>query len=255
MYNHPIHSNLNQQLQKSSLDLLGVDNSFYLRAIANGETIHQLYNEIYGAHPNAAEVFNQIVAELVSAHRQRSASMRAKDEHKAEQGHWFLSNQINGMSLYVDRFCGQLLNLPEKLSYFNELGVNLLHLMPIFESPEGESDGGYAVSNFRKVDSRFGSLDDLIDLRKAMDEKGMMLMVDIVLNHTSHKHEWAEKAKSGDKHYQQYYYMYDDRSTPDAFEKNMPEIFPESSPGNFTFNKESGKWVMTVFHHYQWDLH
>ena len=56
------------------------------------------------------------------------------------------------MSLYVDRFCGNLKNLSGKLDYFGELGVNFLHLMPMFESPEGESDGGYAVSDFRKVD-------------------------------------------------------------------------------------------------------
>lgn len=254
MYNHPVHSNLSNQLKKSSLDLLGDDNSFYLRAVANIETVHQLYSEIYSSHPKATEVFDQLISELITTHQQRSLLMRAKDKRKADEGNWFLSNKLAGTSLYVDRFCGSLSNLPDKLSYFTELGVNLLHLMPIFESPEGESDGGYAVSDFRKVDARFGSLDDLIALRKAMDEKEMLLMVDIVLNHTSHKHAWAEKAKSGDKNYQQYYYMHDDRSTPDAFEKNLPEIFPESSPGNFTFNKESGKWVMTVFHQYQWDL-
>ena len=85
-------------------------------------------------------------------------------------------------------------------------------------------------------------------------EEEMYLMIDIVLNHTSHWHEWARKRKPGDKKYQDFFYMYDDRSIPDEFEKSMPEIFPESSPGNFTWIKECNKWVMTVFHHYQWDL-
>ena len=126
--------------------------------------------------------------------------------------------------------------------------------MPLFESPKGESDGGYAVSDFRKVDERFGCLGDLRRLQQNMAEEEMYLMIDIVLNHTSHRHEWAEKAKAGDKKYQDFFYMYDDRSIPDEFEKSMPEIFPESSPGNFTWIKECNKWVMTVFHHYQWDL-
>jgi amylosucrase len=180
--------------------------------------------------------------------------MRKRDEEKADRGNWFLSNRITGMSLYVDRFCGNIETLKDKLAYFKELGVNLLHLMPIFESPEGESDGGYAVSNFRKIDNRFGTLADLKKLRSAMDQDEMYLMLDIVLNHTSHQHEWACQAKAGNKTYQDYFYMYDDRKMPDEFEKSMPEIFPESSPGNFTYNKECNKWVMTVFHHYQWDL-
>jgi amylosucrase len=144
--------------------------------------------------------------------------------------------------------------MPQKLSYFRELGVNLLHLMPIFESPAGESDGGYAVSNFRKVDERFGKLEDLITLREQMHRQDMYLMLDIVLNHTSHRHEWAERAKAGESEYQDYFYMYSNRQLPDQYEQKMPEIFPESAPGSFTFVPETGKWVMTVFHNYQWDL-
>eukprot|EP01136_Pigoraptor_vietnamica_P033908 Opistho-1_new@97274 len=158
------------------------------------------------------------------------------------------------MSLYVDRFCGGLANLSGKLPYLKELGVNFLHLMPVFQSPEGESDGGYAVSDFRKVDERFGTLTDLQQVQIHMQQEQMHLMIDIVLNHTSHHHEWAQKAKAGDPVYQDYFYMYDDRSLPDQFDSTMPEIFPESSPGSFTYVKECNKWVMTVFHHYQWDL-
>ncbi|MFZ9589248.1 MAG: alpha-amylase family glycosyl hydrolase, partial [Chitinophagaceae bacterium] len=163
-------------------------------------------------------------------------------------------NELMGMSLYVDRFCGNLQELLKKLNYIEKLGVNFLHLMPIFESPAGESDGGYAVSNFRKVDDRFGNLEDLISLRKDMQKKGMYMMLDIVLNHTSHRHEWAEKAKAGDPYYQDYFYMYDNRWLPNQFDEKMPDVFPESAPGNFTFNQECNKWVMTVFHNYQWDL-
>jgi amylosucrase len=158
------------------------------------------------------------------------------------------------MSLYVDRFCGDLKNMPTKLDYFEKLGVNFLHLMPIFESPLNESDGGYAVSNFRKVDERFGTLEDLQQLQQQMQQRNMYLMLDIVLNHTSHKHEWALKAKQGEKKYQDYFYFYNDRSLPDQYDKTMPEVFPESSPGSFTYIPEVNKWVMTVFHHYQWDL-
>jgi amylosucrase len=126
--------------------------------------------------------------------------------------------------------------------------------MPIFESPGDESDGGYAVSNFRKIDDRFGTLYDLHLVQELMRRNNMYLMMDIVLNHTSRKHEWAKKAVEGNKDYQDYFYFFDDRTLPDEFDRSMPEIFPESAPGNFTYIPECDKWVMTVFHRYQWDL-
>ena len=127
----------------------------------------------------------------------RPESMKDTDEEKLDQGHWFLSNSITGMSLYVDRFAGRLSDAQDKLDYLRRLGVNLLHLMPIFESPLGESDGGYAVSDYLSVDPRFGTLEDLKALRRQMADRKMVLMLDIVLNHTSHHHEWARKAKHG----------------------------------------------------------
>ncbi len=254
MYTPSIHQKLNQLLQQSNLDLLGADNSFYVRALSNIDSLHTLFAEIYPQTEQSARIFDELVAAIIQSYKERPVSMRRRDDAKEIHGQWFLDNKLAGMSLYVDRFCGNIKTLETKLSYFNELGVNLLHLMPLFESPEGESDGGYAVSNFRKVDSRFGTLDELKSLQQKMEEEGMYLMIDIVLNHTSHQHEWAKKAKAGEKQFQDYFYIYGDRNIPNQFEQTMPEVFPESSPGNFTFNKETNKWVMTVFHHYQWDL-
>ncbi|MES1224778.1 MAG: alpha-amylase family glycosyl hydrolase, partial [Bacteroidota bacterium] len=252
MYNQKLHQQINSILPKSGIDINAKDNSFYARFISNADAIQSLYKNIYGDNDRSNGYFKKLLQTILNAHINRSAALKQRDDTKDE--HWFLSNQITGMSLYVDRFCGNLENLSDKIDYFKKLGVNFLHLMPIFESPQGESDGGYAVSDFRKVDERFGSLKDLKNLQKKMSDENMYLMIDIVLNHTSQKHEWAEKAKQGDKKYQHYYYMYDDRLVPDAFEQNMPEIFPEKAPGSFTYVHDCDKWVMTVFHDYQWDL-
>ena len=254
MYDHQLHQQINFVLQKNKIDIAGKDNLFYVRMMANADTICNLYNEIYRHHPKAPDWFIAIIEVIIQAYLNRAEILKIKDQEKAEKGNWFLSNEITGMSLYVDRFCGNIKNLGNKLDYFEKLGVNFLHLMPIFESPAGESDGGYAVSNFRKVDQRFGSLKDLQSLQQKMNKAGMYLMIDIVLNHTSHRHEWAQRAKEGDPQYQQYFYMYNDRKIPDEYDKTMPDIFPESSPGNFTYVPECNKWVMTVFHNYQWDL-
>jgi amylosucrase len=215
-----------------------------------------LHSELYKDHPQYQDCYTDLLQIIDQAFVERSAVLKAQDIKKLSQedGHWFLSNSICGMSLYVDRFCGTLPALKNKLDYFETLGINLLHLMPVFESPASESDGGYAVSDFRKIDERFGNIDDLIQLKQKMQNRGMYLMLDIVLNHTSQQHDWALKARAGEKKYQDYFYFFDNRQMPDELEEIMPEIFPESSPGSFTYVAELNKWVMTVFHNYQWDL-
>jgi amylosucrase len=158
------------------------------------------------------------------------------------------------MALYVDGFAGNLQGLRDHLAYLQELGINMVHVMPILECPRGASDGGYAVSDFRNIDSRVGTMDDVRELAAAMRQRQMLLTLDVVVNHTSDQHLWAESARAGDHRYQDYYYTFENRDVPDMFEENMPEIFPETSPGNFIWDERMGRWVMSVFHEYQWDL-
>ncbi|MDE3212317.1 MAG: alpha-amylase, partial [Bacteroidota bacterium] len=254
MYDHKLHSRIIHIFSKYNLRRNEEVNFFYTRYISNVSAIQSLFIDLYGNHPEGPAQFEALLDTITQAFIQRPAALKKRDQEKMEKDHWYLSNSLAGMSLYVDRFSGDISHLKEKLPYLKDLGVNLLHLMPIFESPEGESDGGYAVSNFRKVDKRFGSLEDLQDIQQNMMEDGMYLMIDIVLNHTSHQHEWAMRAKAGEREYQDFYYMFEDRNLPDQYEKTMPEIFPQGAPGNFTWIEECHRWVMTVFHRYQWDL-
>ncbi|MBK9256035.1 MAG: alpha-amylase [Saprospiraceae bacterium] len=254
MYQTELHQKVNQLLLESKLDISGVDNPFYLRCIANASDLYQRYNAIYDNHLRSEKNFEKLLQTIIHAYKIREDKLKSIDLKKEDEGNWILSNKICGMSFYVDRFSKNLKTLSTKLDYFKELGVNFLHLMPIMQSPEGANDGGYAVSDFRKVDKKFGTLADLISLRDKMLDNRMFLMLDIVLNHTSDQHEWAMKAKSGDRAYQDYFYMFEDRTIPDEYDRSMPEIFPEHAPGNFTWSEECSKWVMTVFNNYQWDL-
>jgi amylosucrase len=243
-------------ISKHEAEMIAINANYFDRNSSALADMKMLFDKLYAHHPNAAECYTELLMIIDIAFTNRSNELKKLDVDKLknENGKWFLSNKLCGMSLYVDRFCGTIKNLSNKLDYFEELGVNFLHLMPVFESPKNESDGGYAVSDFRKIDNRFGNIEDVKDLQKKMHQKDMCLMMDIVLNHTSHKHEWALKARAGEKKYQDYFYFFDDRQIPDELEKTMPEVFPESSPGNFTYVEALNKWVMTVFHHYQWDL-
>ncbi len=254
MYNISLTNTLLKFAQLHKIGKTVNDQQFLTRFIANIDEIHHIFQTIYGDTQSFDKQFETLLNSIFQTHIDRSKSLKERDDQKNKQGNWFLSNQLMGMSLYVDRFADNLKGMKSKLDYLEELGVNYLHLMPIFKSPEGESDGGYAVSDFRQVDERFGTNQDLENFQKELQSKNMYLMIDIVLNHTSHHHEWAQKAKAGDKEYQEYFYFYNDRKIPDQMDETMPEIFPESSPGSFTYIPEVDKWVMTVFHHYQWDL-
>ena len=164
MYNHRLHQEVNKCLKDNAIDIAGADNLFYIRMLANTTAIHFLYEELYGKHPG--HDFTKLLQTIINAYKKRSSDVKEKDTEKEAMGNWFLSNDVTGMSLYVDRFCGNITTLGDKLPYFKKLGVNLLHLMPVMQSPAGESDGGYAVSDFRKVDERFGTLEDLKLLQK-----------------------------------------------------------------------------------------
>lgn len=167
---------------------------------------------------------------------------------------WFKSEHMMGGVFYVDSFANDLKGVRKHIPYFKELGINYLHLMPLFKAPEKDSDGGYAVSDYRTVDPRLGTMKDLAKLTSEFREHGISLVLDFVFNHTSDEHVWAQKALQGDFRYQEYYYLFDSREMPDAYERNLREIFPEQSPGNFTFQPQIQKWAWTTFRHFQWDL-
>ena len=226
---------------------------FDLRLKTNLSLIQYLFFELY---PEEAHVksFKKLLALLPRLFQKRPGHLRLLDLKRLAKGNWYQSHELVGMQLYVDRFNKDLKGLKDKLPYLEDLGINFLHLMPITTRPDGPNDGGYAVNSYSEVDRQFGTKADLKKLVEAMHEKQMFIMLDFVVNHTSDEFPWAKKAAAGVKKYQEYYYIYPDRQVPDAFEECLPEVFPQSSPGNFTYNMEMKQWVMTVFNDYQWDL-
>lgn len=199
MYNSYLQKIINNYTKSFKIGKSANEEAFLQRFSANISDISEIFDQIYSKHPMANPLFDLLIKSIFQAHLDRSNALKSRDDQKAAQGQWFLSNQLMGMSLYVDRFAGNLQGLSKKLDYFEDLGVNFLHLMPLFKSPEGESDGGYAVEDFRKVEDRLGSIEDLRKLQSKLQSKEMYLMIDIVLNHTSHHHEWAKKLKQEKK--------------------------------------------------------
>lgn len=255
MYEQVSHSLLNEILIKLNPEIKQQElRHFYTRLGANFYAIYSLFNLLYGERDDFNDQALRLVETMARQYIARSEHLKIKDIEREKDHNWFLSQKWVGMALYTDGFAHDLKGLNEKLHYFQELGINMIHIMPILQCPDGKSDGGYAVSDFRNVDSRIGNNKDLHALSDSLQKRDILLTLDVVVNHTSDEHEWAKRARKGEKKYQDYYYHFDNREIPDMFEETMPEIFPETSPGNFSWNEEMQKWVMTVFNDYQWDL-
>jgi len=255
MYEQVSHSLLNSILNNLKTEISKQDlRHFYTRLGANFYAIHSLFVRLYGHRDDFEQQALQLVECMARQYINRPDQLKQLDIEREQDHNWFLSQKWVGMALYSNGFAGDLKGVHEHLGYFQELGINLAHIMPIMRCPEGHSDGGYAVSDFREVDARVGTMEDLTALADDMRARDILLVLDVVVNHTSDEHEWAQYARAGDPVYQNYYYTFETRNVPDMFEQSMPEIFPETSPGNFTWDDEMQRWVMTVFNNYQWDL-
>ncbi len=255
MYEQVSHSLLNDILNNLETAISNEDlRHFYTRLGANFYAIHSLFERLYGDRDDFEAQALRLVETMARQYIERPTELKQLDIEREKDYNWFLNQKWVGMALYSNGFAGNLKGVRQRLGYFQELGVNLAHIMPIMHCPEGHSDGGYAVNDFREVDPRIGSMEDLTLLSDDMRKREILLVLDVVVNHTSNEHEWAKCARAGDTVYQDYYYTFESRNVPDMFEQSMPEIFPETSPGNFTWDEEMGRWVMTVFNSYQWDL-
>ena len=224
---------------------------FYDRFCRHEAELTQLYRELYH---NDMAAFDRFAAMLYDAYTARPEALKLMDRAREAHGDWYKGHDLVGMLMYVNAFAGTLQGVREKLGYIEDCGVNYLHLMPLLESPKGRSDGGYAVSDFRKVQPELGTMEDLYTLAMDCHERGIAVCLDFVMNHTSEDHEWAKQARAGERDYQDRYFFYEGWDIPNAYEQTVPQVFPTTAPGNFTWCEEAHKVVMTTFYPYQWDL-
>ncbi len=224
---------------------------FYDRFARQEAELERLYRELYH---NDMAAFDRFTDMLYDAYSARPESLKLMDRAREAHPDWYKGHDLVGMLMYVNAFAGTLQGVREKLDYIEDCGVNYLHLMPLLESPKGRSDGGYAVSDFRKVQPELGTMEDLYALAEDCHERGIAVCLDFVMNHTSEDHEWAKRARAGEKAYQDRYFFYEGWDIPNAYEQTVPQVFPTTAPGNFTWCEAAKKVVMTTFYPYQWDL-
>ena len=223
---------------------------FESRFAKHKDELEWLFMELY----HNREGLEVLEREMAEAYNARSAELKALDKARSADPEWYKRGNMFGMTMYTDLFAGNLKELAKKLPYLKEQKLTYLHLMPLLQMPHPHNDGGYAVEDFDTVDPALGTNKDLENLTRELRKAGISLCLDFVMNHTASTHRWAMAAKAGDPWFQAYYHLYEDRTIPDQYEQTVPQVFPNTAPGNFTWCEEMHKWVLTTFHDYQWDL-
>ncbi|MBT1167141.1 alpha-amylase family protein [Bifidobacterium simiarum] len=226
------------------------DTLFQKRLAHHHDELAWLFNELYD-DPAALQDLEKTMAEAYTA---RPADLKDLDARREADPEWYKRGNMFGMTMYTDLFAGDLKKLAEKIPYLQEQKLTYLHLMPLLQMPHPNNDGGYAIEDFDNVDPSLGTNEDLAALTAKLRKAGISLCLDFVMNHTASTHRWAMAAKAGDPEYQDYYSCYDDRTIPDQYDAVVPQVFPNTAPGNFTWSEEMHKWVLTSFYPFQWDL-
>ena len=149
---------------------------------------------------------------------------------------------------------GDLRGIIEKLDYLAELGVDYLWITPFFLSPQ--KDNGYDVADYTAIDPRFGSMEDFEELVSAAGKRGLKIMLDMVLCHTSDQHLWFQKALEGDETYRRYYILRDGRNKKDPEDPGEPPTNWQCAFGGSAWQWEprQGKWYLHLHDVSQPDL-
>ena len=163
------------------------------------------------------QCYEELMQSLEEAYQNRPAELRRLDNKREKEPNWYRNRNMLGITMYPKLFAG---------------GLN----------------------GVIQVDPEIGTNEELEKLTKELRKRGISLCLDVVMNHTADTHEWAMRAKRGEQEYMDRYQCYETREIPDQFEKTMPQVFPETAPGNFTWCEEMHRHVLTTFYPYQWDL-
>ena len=230
------------------------ENVFEKRLSRHYDELKWLYCELYADNPYTMMHFDDLIAQLRVFYDERVEPLKKMDLEREADPNWYKRNDLIGMMMYTDNFNKTLDGLRQKLDYIQECNVNYLHLMPLLASPKGRSDGGYAVADFRTVQPELGTMIEFAKLTEECHNRGISIALDFVMNHTSEDHEWAKRARAGEREYQDRYFFFDNYDIPSRYEKTCPQVFPTTAPGNFTWLEDAQKFVMTTFYPYQWDL-
>ena len=144
---------------------------------------------------------------------------------------------------------GDLAGLTSRVDYLAELGITCLWLMPFFPTPD--RDDGYDVTDLFGVDHRLGTLGDLVELVRTANDRGIRVIADLVVNHTSDKHPWFRQARRSTTNRYRDYYVWRADAPPDTSEQ---VVFPDKETSIWEKDEQTGEWYLHHFYSHQPDL-
>jgi trehalose synthase len=147
-----------------------------------------------------------------------------------------------------DDGCGDFPGLTGKVDYLAGLGVTCIWLMPFYPTPN--KDNGYDISDFYGVDPRLGTLGDLVEFLRAARERGIRVIADLVVNHTSDQHPWFQSARADERSPWRDFYVWADEQP----EGPPGVVFPDAEDSNWDFDEVAGKWFLHRFYSHMPDL-
>ena len=231
------------------------DDGIYKERLARHlDELKWLYCELYQDNPYVTTHLNDLLKVLKKFYDMRNNDLKESDLQCTQNPEWYSQNSLTGMTMYVDSFAKDLKEMESRLNYIQKCNINCLHLMNLLDSRNGSDNKAHGISDFRKIHEDLGTMDDLAQLIAQCHAKGIHVCLDLSLNHTSDDHEWARRARNGEKEYQDRYFFFDNYDLPSLYDQTCPETFPTAAPGNFTWLEDIHKHVMTTFHENQWDL-
>ncbi|WP_428633707.1 alpha-amylase family glycosyl hydrolase [Sedimenticola sp.] len=231
------------------------EKNFTSRVAAHKAEAFAALAELYGGREDLAAIQTNLIERVTDTFRARPQDLKTLDATcEMTSRDWYRRQNMVGYTCYVDRFAGSLQGVIEKIPYLKSLGVTYLHLLSVLRARPGDSDGGFAVADYRQTNSGIGTIDDLEALTRALRQNGIGLCLDFAFNHTAREHEWAQKAIAGDKRFRDYYFIFEWDEALAQYQPYLEEVFPVAAPGNFTFDTSLSAWVWTTFYPFQWDL-
>jgi maltose alpha-D-glucosyltransferase / alpha-amylase len=147
-----------------------------------------------------------------------------------------------------DDGCGDFPGLTGKVDYLAGLGVTCIWLMPFYPTPN--KDNGYDISDFYGVDPRLGTLGDLVEFLRAARERGIRVIADLVVNHTSDQHPWFQSARADERSPWRDFYVWADEQP----EGPPGVVFPDAEDSNWDYDEVAGKWFLHRFYSHMPDL-
>jgi amylosucrase len=229
---------------------------FSSRLAQHGERLFRLLHHLYGWRYDFAWIHEKMIEVAADGFLDRPKALRRIDRRSDDPPGWLTDPNSLLATTYLDRYAGNVKGLRHRFEHLTSLGVTHLHLLPPFAAPDASSDGGFAVSDYRRLRDGLGTTKDLSKVAAELRDAGVTLVLDMVLSGTAPDHPWARAAANGDPNYRSFYFLFPDREIPDSYSPFLRSMTEGREGDAFTWHPEvdGGAWVWTTLSPLQWDL-